>query len=233
MKEYKFKILRFNPEKDTKAVFNEYKVPLREGGTVLDGLFHIHKQVDPSLTFRFSCRGSVCGSCAMNINDMSRLACETQAEKLSGAIKIRPLQHMPVIKDLAVDMERFWLNYETVKPYLIFNSSHAGKEGIISPEERKRLDGLVECILCGLCFGACPVTSLSGDYLGPAALLKLERFMEDRRDEYKERLGIGIKRSGTWGCRKAYNCQEVCPKNLSPARAISSIKLKAIKNRIV
>ncbi|MBI4686990.1 MAG: succinate dehydrogenase iron-sulfur subunit [Nitrospirae bacterium] len=230
MNRYIFKILRFNPEKDKKARFAEYQVPLREGSTVLDGLFYIHKQVDPSLSFRFSCRGSVCGSCAMNINDSHRLACETQVKNLGSSIKIMPLRHLPVIKDLVVDMERFWQSYESIKPYLVSNSVN-DKENIVSPAERKRLDGLIECILCGLCFGSCPVTALNENYLGPHALLKHTRFTEDLRDEYKGRLKTGVKKEGVWGCRNVFNCQEVCPKNLSPARAIIKTKLKVTRKK--
>ncbi len=250
MLNYTFNILRFNPEKDKKAQFIEYQVPLRESSTVLDGLFYIHKYMDPSLAFRFSCRGSVCGSCAMNINDRHRLACETRVEKLGASIKIRPMGHLTVIKDLVVDMEKFWLHYEKIKPYLISNSlppfnspltkgGHRGvkgrpggffdKENIVSPSERKKLDGLIECILCGLCFSSCPVTSLNEDYHGPAALLKLERFLEDIRDEHKERFNTGITAQGAWGCRNVFNCQEVCPKNLSPVRAINRMRFKTIK----
>jgi succinate dehydrogenase / fumarate reductase iron-sulfur subunit len=225
LKNYTFKILRFNPEQKKKAAFKEYQISLKEGATVLDGLFYIHKHIDPSLAFRFSCRGSVCGSCAMNINDSHRLACETQVERLGSTVKIRPLSHLRVIKDLVVDMERFWKHYKNIKPYLISNNFQ-DKENMISPAERKKLDGLVECILCGICFSACPVTSLNEDYYGPAALLKLRRFIEDKRDNYKNRIDIGTTKQGVWGCRNAFNCQEVCPKDLSPARAINSIRLK-------
>lgn len=231
MKNYIFKVLRFNPEMDRRATFKEYQFPLREGATVLDGLFHIHKYIDPSLAFRFSCRGSVCGACAMNINNKHRLACETQVEKLGNTVKIRPLGHMPVIKDLVVDMERFWIHYESIKPYLISNS-YPERENIISPAERKMLDGFIECILCSLCFSSCPVTSLNEEYYGPAALLKLKRFIEDRRDKYEERFGIGGTSEGIWSCRNVFNCQEVCPKMLSPARAINSVRHSIIKNKI-
>ncbi len=138
--------------------------------------------------------------------------------------------HLTVIKDLVVDMEKFWLHYEKIKPYLISNST-LDKDNIVSPSERKKLDGLVECILCGLCFSACPVTSLNEDYYGPAALLKLERFLEDKRDEHKERLNTGITRQGVWGCRNVFNCQEVCPKNLSPAKAINRIRFKIFNTK--
>jgi succinate dehydrogenase / fumarate reductase iron-sulfur subunit len=232
MKDYTFKILRFNPETDKRSTFKDYNVRLHDGGTVLDGLFQIIKELDPTLAFRFSCRGSVCGSCAMNINDSHKLACETQAVAIGNVIKIRPLAHMPVIKDLVVDMDRFWQHYEAIKPYLVSNSNPE-KENLVSPEERKRLDGLVECILCGLCYGSCPVTGLNEDYLGPTALLKLNRFLEDTRDETRDRLSLGITNSGTWGCRKAYNCQEVCPKSLSPAKAINDIKHKVIKKKLL
>ncbi len=230
VKDYTFKILRFNPEKDKKAAFMKYQVPMKGCSTVLDGLFYIHKYMDSSLAFRFSCRGSVCGSCAMNINDGHRLACETQVEKLGSSIKIRPISHLPVIKDLVVDMERFWLHYEKIKPYLMSNSVN-DKENIISPAERKRLDGLIECILCGLCFSACPVTSLNEDYYGPAALLKLGRFVEDKRDGYKERVNIGGTREGVWRCRNVFNCQEVCPKNLTPAKTINRMRLKIFNTK--
>jgi succinate dehydrogenase / fumarate reductase iron-sulfur subunit len=231
MKDYTFKILRFNPEKDSRAVFKEYTVSMRQGGTVLDGLFYIHKWIDPSLAFRFSCRGSVCGSCAMNINGSFRLACETQVKDLPETVKVRPLSHLPVIRDLIVDMDRFWAHYEKIKPYLVSNS-HSGRENVMSRDERKRLDGLVECILCGLCFGACPVTSMNEDYLGPAALLKLERFVKDSRDKYDKRFDIGASGDGVWDCRKAFSCQEVCPKKLSPARAINHNKLQLIKRKL-
>ena len=232
MKDYIFKILRFNPEVDKKPFFKEYKVPLKQGETVLDGLFYIHKWIDPSLAFRFSCRGSVCGSCAMNINNSFRLACETQVKDLPETVKVRPLSHLPVIRDLIVDMDRFWAHYEKIKPYLVSNS-HSGRENKMSRDERKRLDGLVECILCGLCFGACPVTSLNEDYLGPAALLKLERFIKDSRDKNDKRFDIGASGDGVWDCRKAFNCQEVCPKKLSPARAINGNKLQLIKSKLM
>ena len=231
MKDYTFKILRFNPERDSRAVFRGYNVPVRQGGTVLDGLFYIHKWIDPSLAFRFSCRGSVCGSCAMNIDGSFRLACETQVKDLHDTVTIRPLSHLPVIRDLVVNMDRFWAHYEKIKPYLVSNSLSA-RENRMGRDERKRLDGLIECILCGLCFGACPLTSLNEDYLGPAALLKLERFARDSRDTYDKNIDIGASRDGVLGCRKAFSCQEVCPKKLSPARAINSNKHQKFKNKL-
>ena len=166
----------------------------------------------------------------MNINDGHRLACETQVEKLGSSIKIRPISHLPVIKDLVVDMEMFWLHYEKIKPYLMSNNME-DRENIISPAERKKLDGLIECILCGLCFSACPVTSLDKDYYGPAALLKLGRFIEDKRDGYKERVNIGGTREGVWRCRNVFNCQEVCPKNLTPAKTINRMRLKIFNTK--
>lgn len=231
MKDYIFKIFRFNPVTDSRGVFKKYTVPMNRGSTVLDGLFYIHKWLDPSLAFRFSCRGSVCGSCAMHISGSFRLACETQVKDLNDPITVRPLSHLPVIRDLVVNMERFWVHYEKIKPYLV-SSSHSLRGHEMRREERKRLEGLVECILCGLCFGACPVTSLNEDYLGPAALLKLERFARDSRNTDHEHIasqGIG---KGVWGCRKAFNCQEVCPKHLSPAQAIQRTKLRYTKKKL-
>ncbi|MBI4844058.1 MAG: succinate dehydrogenase iron-sulfur subunit [Nitrospirae bacterium] len=225
MKDYTFRISRFSPARDATPYFREYKLRLGDSSTVLDALFYIFKNLDPTLGFRFSCRGSVCGSCAMKINGGHRLACETQASGLGNLITISPVSNLPVIKDLIVDMEHFWKNYRAIKPFLVFNSS-GREEHIVSPHERKRLNGLVECILCGICFSSCPVTGLDENYLGPAALLKLARFLEKERGETRERLYPGITRHGVWSCRKAYNCQESCPKNLSPAKAVRNIIFK-------
>jgi succinate dehydrogenase / fumarate reductase iron-sulfur subunit len=221
MRRYRFIIQRFNPETDRRPTFREYDVEIREGGTVLEGLFYIHKYIDPTLAFRFSCRGSVCGSCAMNINNRYRLACESQAEWLGERIRIRPL-NLPVIKDLVVDMDRFWRCYEAIRPYLVSNSN-PGREHIMDPSERKRLDGLIECILCGLCFSACPITSLNDEYPGPHSLLKLHRFISDARDG-SDRSDLMRQKRGIWSCRSAFSCQEVCPKGLSPARAINRMR---------
>ncbi|MBI3990615.1 MAG: 2Fe-2S iron-sulfur cluster binding domain-containing protein, partial [Candidatus Omnitrophica bacterium] len=157
-----FKVFRFNPEEDKKPYFKIYDVPVKKGMTVLDGLWYIQERLDGSLAFRSSCRAGVCGSCAMHINGCYRLACETQLSGLKGElsaakppadiiITIRPLSELKVIRDLVVDMEQFWKKYEYIKPYLMPGASMSGKERCQTYDERKKLDGLIECILCGCC----------------------------------------------------------------------------------
>ncbi|MBI5043008.1 MAG: succinate dehydrogenase iron-sulfur subunit [Nitrospirae bacterium] len=194
-------------------------------------LFYIQKNLDSSLAFRFSCRGAVCGSCAMHINGKYRLACETQILELNAeTIIIQPLGHLPVLRDLIVDLTRFFENYRHIKPYLIGKSPIPEKEYIQLPEDRSKIGNTIDCILCGSCFGACPVAGTDNAYLGPSALLKTERFLTDSRDAAEEeRLKIANDIHGVWRCHSVFSCQEVCPKELNPAEAISKIKKRILK----
>jgi succinate dehydrogenase / fumarate reductase iron-sulfur subunit len=226
----KFKILRFDPDRDQVPHFQTYDLPEMKGLTVLEGLYHIIENIDPSLAYRSSCRASVCGSCAMHINGQYRLACETNVDLLkSSVITIRPLAHLRVIRDLVVDMEPFFRNYELIKPYLIPKEEPPEKEYIQTIEERKKLDVKVDCILCGACYSSCPVVSTDEEYLGPAALLKALRFVDDSRDGATyERLAFVATDTGVFRCHTIFNCQQVCPKDLDPTGAIQKLKLKAI-----
>ena len=226
-----FTIFRFDPDKDSKPYFKKFLVPfVRKDLTVLEGLFYIQEKLDNSLTFRSSCRSAVCGSCAMHINGRYRLACNTLVSSLKGnKVKIRPLGHLDIIKDLFVDLEPFWEKYEFIKPYLISNDFPSNHERLQTHSERAKLDGLIDCILCGCCYSSCMVTSTNEKYLGPAALLWANRFFVDSRDDAKdERLAIVNIENGIWRCHTIFNCQQSCPKNLNPAGCISSLKMKLI-----
>lgn len=235
MQNITFKIFRFDPEKDKAPYFDNFKIPVSHGDTVLSVLFNIQKTLDPSLAFRFSCRGAVCGSCAMHINGRYRLACETQVLKLNAeVITIQPLGHLPVLRDLIVDFTRFFENYKKIKPYLIGKSPVPEREYIQLPEERNKIGNTIDCILCGACYGACATAGVNKEYFGPAALLKTERFLSDSRDSIEdERLRIVDELHGVWRCHSIFSCQEVCPKELSPAEAIAKIKKRILKKRLI
>ena len=222
-------VYRFDPNKDKKAYMEdiEIEVPVNKDLMVLDAL-HLAKEKDASLSFRRSCREGVCGSDGMNINGKNGLACITP---LSEAVKrnklvLRPMPGLPVIRDLIVDMKQFFDQLEKVKPYLITKDEKPELERKQSPEEREKLDGLYECILCGCCSTACPSFWWNPDkFLGPAALLQSWRFISDSRDEAKEeRLDELDDAFSLYRCHGIMNCVSVCPKGLNPTEAISNIR---------
>ena len=196
------------------------------GMTVLEAIFEVLEKQDGSIAFRYACRGAICGSCAMFINGSHRLACGTQVTSLNTTeITISPLPHLPLIKDLAVDMTPFFDNYEAIKPYLIANTPPPEKERLQSPDQRKAIDEAIDCILCGICYSSCPVVWTNKDYLGPSALLKAYRFVADSRDEgLKERLATVGTEKGVWRCHTIFNCSEACPKGINPTNAIQQLK---------
>ena len=226
---YTYKILRFDPQDNKEPHWDTFEVPkVRDGMTVLDGLIYIQQYLDGSLGFRTSCRAGVCGSCAMHINGRYRLACETQISLLgTTTITIRPLSHLPIIKDLVVDMNPFYEKYEKIKPYLMpgKNAEPADMERLQSRSDREKLDNIIDCILCGACYASCPMTAADPEYLGPAALMKANRFVVDSRDDnVEERLSIVGDEHGIFRCHTAFNCTEVCPKHLDPAGSIAHLK---------
>ena len=229
----KFSIYRFNPEVDKKPYMQSYEISLDDKDIMLlDALLKI-KALDDTLTLRKSCREGVCGSDAMNINGKNGLACITKIEGLKQPITIRPMPGLPVVKDLIVDMNQFYDQYNSIKPYLINNEKPPKKERLQSPEERSKLDGLYECILCGACTTACPSFWWNPDkFVGPASLIHSYRFLSDSRDKGKEeRLDNLDEPERLYLCHNIMNCTDVCPKELSPARAISNIKKLQFKNR--
>jgi len=222
-----FDILRYDPDKDKKAYYQSYKVEIRRPGMlILEALNQIKWELDATLTFRRSCREGVCGSDGMNINGVNMLACMTKVEDISSSkLTLQPLPAMPVMRDLVVDVTDFFTKFITVKPYLIRNSPSGDKEIYQSPEDRKKLDGLYECILCGCCSSACPSYWADKQYLGPNAFLRAWRYLSDTRDEgADERLSILNDKHGVWRCHTIYNCVSACPKELNPAKAIVGIR---------
>jgi succinate dehydrogenase / fumarate reductase, iron-sulfur subunit len=252
----KFKIFRFKEGMENPS-YDKFEFEPPTGMTVLGALFYIQQNFDDSIAFHYSCRGAVCGTCAMLINKVPRLACRTQLEPLihgelkvplspysaieeTGAwdpeeeILIEPLPHLPVKKDLIVDMDKFFDYYQQVEPVFQPADPEPTLERLMDPEAVKELELYTNCILCASCFGSCPVDGAKPDYLGPAALAKLYRFYIDPREGKNEsRLLLADKPNGWWDCEFHGNCRRVCPKDVPPLIAIAKAreKLKIIKNR--
>lgn len=232
-----FRLKRQDPhsKKNPEAHWEEYTVTYEgENLTVLEGLFYIQEKFDGSLSFRFCCRASVCGSCAMYINGAYRLACQTNVKHLSEkVITVAPMPHLPLVKDMVCDMDGFFAKYEYIMPWLIRNSPDPEKEILQSPKERKKIDMPVDCILCGCCYSSCPSVWGEENYLGPAALLKAHRFEVDSRDEArKERLPRWNNERGVYRCHTIMNCVEACPKELNPTEGIQWLKKAAVRRKL-
>jgi len=227
----KFSIYRYNPETDSKPRMQDYELPDDCGAIMLLDALLLLKQQDDSLSFRRSCREGVCGSDGMNINGRNGLACILQLDTLKQPITLRPLPGLPVIRDLIVDLTQFYNQYRTVKPWLINKDPEPEIERLQSPEERARLDGLYECVLCACCTTACPSFWWNPDrFLGPAALLQANRFLNDSRDQATgERLDDLDDPFRLFRCHTIMNCTDVCPKGLNPAKAIGHIRQQLLK----
>ena len=221
-----FRIKRYDPETG-KHWTQDYDITVKQGMTVLEGLWAIVRHMDGSLSFRYSCRGAVCGSCAMVINEVITLACHTQILELdSDIIRIEPLPRMEVVKDLVVDMEVFLERYRSIDPFLIHEEAH-DREVIQSPEARRTIFDSVKCILCTSCHSACPLTAVDADYLGPAILTASQRFaFDDRNDRQDMALRHVNNLEGVASCRTISRCTEVCPKGIGPSLRIKSLKGK-------
>lgn len=223
----RFSIYRYNPETDTKPYIKDYDldIPPDSNMMVLDAL-QLIREKDETLAFRASCREGVCGSDGMNINGLNRLACITSISSLTPPIVIRPLISFIVIRDLVVDFTLFFKQYERVKPYLQNDNEPPLKERLQTPEERAKLDGLYECILCACCTSNCPSSWWNPEkFIGPAGLLSANRFLQDSRDTATEqRLADLQDPFSVYRCRTIMNCTVVCPKHLNPAEAIADIR---------
>ncbi|MBU4371427.1 MAG: succinate dehydrogenase iron-sulfur subunit [Proteobacteria bacterium] len=233
---YTFKILRYDAMKpESSPCFSTYKIRVIPGLTVLSVLIRIRDEIDGTLSFRSSCRSAVCGSCAMVINGKLDLACRTQVAAFdTDTIILEPLPNFEVIRDLVVDMTPFWTMYEKVQPYLIRHSPVPEKELPQSEAERLRIDQYVNCILCACCYGACPVLARGpdSDYMGPAAAVKLERFVLDSRDERPAgALDVVNDEKGVWACDTMFHCIDACPKDVRPTDAIVGLRKAMVKNR--
>ncbi|KOX68680.1 Succinate dehydrogenase [ubiquinone] iron-sulfur subunit, mitochondrial [Melipona quadrifasciata] len=226
-----FAVYRWNPDKpDEKPYLQEYKVDLSTcGPMVLDALIKIKNEIDPTLTFRRSCREGICGSCAMNIGGTNTLACISKIDtNTSTTSKIYPLPHMYIVKDLVPDLNNFYNQYRSIQPWLQRGDGQkaGSKQYLQSVEDRKKLDGLYECILCACCSTSCPSYWWNGDkYLGPAVLMQAYRWIIDSRDnKTKERLEKLRDPYSVYRCHTIMNCTRTCPKGLNPGKAIAEIK---------
>lgn len=229
----RFSIYRYNPERDPKPYLQDFQLPeeqIEPGMMLLDALLLLKEQ-DETLSFRRSCGEGVCGSDGMNINGRNGLACTTPLVDLKQPVKICPMPGRPVIRDLVVDLEQFYHQYRMVKPYLINKDPEPEVERRQTPQQREKLDGLYECILCGCCSTSCPSFWWNPDkFLGPAALLQAWRFLADSRDQAtEERLDALDGPFRLFRCHTIMNCVEVCPKGLRPTEAIAKIKELMVK----
>jgi succinate dehydrogenase / fumarate reductase iron-sulfur subunit len=225
-----FKILRFEPHQDAHPHFQLFRHEPKPQDTVLETLKDIRDQQDPSLSFRYSCREAVCGSCAMVINGQIGLACRTQVRDLgTGEVVIEPLPNLEILKDLIVDLGPFWEAYRKVEPFLQASGDVPEKGHRVSEKDMERVFQYITCILCASCYSACPVASRDGRYVGPAALAKLYRFAVDPRDQRPfgalERLNGP---DGVWGCDTVFRCNDVCPKDVRPADGIEGLRRKLV-----
>jgi len=227
-----FEIYRYEPEKGAEPRVDEFEVNLADcGPMVLDALIHIKESMDGSLTFRRSCREGVCGSCAMNIDGANTLACTKAIDECRGSrVKVYPLPHQEVVKDLVPDLTHFYAQYESLEPWLKADTPSIGGERLQSKEDRDKLDGRYECILCACCSTSCPSYWWNSDrFLGPAALLAAHRWILDSRDENQgERLDQVEDAFRLYRCHTIMNCSNACPKGLNPAAAIADLKKRLV-----
>ena len=230
-----YRIYRWSPDDDQNPRLDTYYVDLDDcGPMILDGLLYIKNRIDPTLTLRRSCREGICGSCAMNIDGTNTLACTKGMDEINGAIRVYPLPHMPVIKDLVPDLTVPYAQLTSIQPWLQTVSPEPAKEWLQSHEDRQKLDGLYECILCFCCQTSCPSYWWNGDkYLGPAVLLQAYRWLIDSRDEATgERLDNLEDPFRLYRCHTIMNCAQACPKGLNPAKAIAEIKKMMVERRV-
>ncbi|MBC6413312.1 MAG: succinate dehydrogenase iron-sulfur subunit [Chromatiales bacterium] len=228
-----FTIYRYDPDTDENPRTDSYDVDAEQCPMVLDVLIKIKNEIDPTLTFRRSCREGICGSCSMNIDGRNTLACIKPLTDLKEDIKIYPLPHMSVIKDLVVDMNNFYAQYASIKPWLRTQTPTPSKEHLQSVEDREKLKGMEECILCACCSTSCPSYWWNSDrYLGPAILLQAYRWIADSRDEATgDRLDELEDPFKLFRCHTIMNCADACPKGLNPAKAIAEIKKLLLARR--
>ena len=223
-----FKVYRYDPDGGENPRVDSFELDMDEcGPMVLDALLKIKNEVDPSLTFRRSCREGICGSCAMNIDGTNTLACTKSCSDVKGEVRIYPLPHMPVVKDLVPDLTQFYAQYASVKPWLQSRTpAPPDRERLQSPEDQEKIDRPSACILCACCSTSCPSYWWNGDrYLGPAVLLQAYRWIIDSRDDATgERLDALEDPFRLYRCHTIMNCTEACPKDLNPAKAIAEIK---------
>jgi succinate dehydrogenase / fumarate reductase, iron-sulfur subunit len=230
----KFAVYRYDPDGGGNPRLDTFELDEADcAPMVLDALIKIKNEIDPTLTFRRSCREGVCGSCAMNIDGTNTLACTKPWSDVKGAVKVYPLPHLPVVKDLVPDMTQFFAQYASIEPWLKTATPPPDREWRQTPDDRARMDGLYECILCACCSTACPSYWWNSErFLGPAVLLQARRWIIDSRDEMSgERLDALEDPFRLYRCHTIMNCAVTCPKGLNPAKAIAEIKQLMVRRR--
>jgi fumarate reductase iron-sulfur subunit len=224
-------VARYRPEQDAETTFDEYEVPCPKDWVVLDGLNHIKDRIDGTLSYRWSCRMGICGSCGMTVNGEPKLTCATfLADYAPGPIRVEPLRNFPVIRDLIVDIGDFMRKLVRVSPWLVREEEKPLSEGEYrqTPRELDEYKSFSMCINCMLCYAACPIYGLDPKFIGPAAIALAQRYNLDNRDQgASERMAVLSEHEGIWGCTFVGECTKVCPKNVDPAGAIQRYKLTA------
>jgi succinate dehydrogenase / fumarate reductase iron-sulfur subunit len=229
---YQLRIRRFERGKDSEPYWSEYEIEGEPTDRLLDTLHTIKWHQDGTLAFRRSCGHGICGSDAMLVNGVNRLACKILLRDLGRRITVEPMRGFPVLKDLVVDMEAFFQKYKSIKPYLMPDEEAPATERLQSPEDRERFDDTTKCILCGSCTTSCPSFWYNDDYLGPAAIVQAHRFLFDSRDAAsEERLAALGQREGVWRCRTIYNCTDACPRDIQVTQAIGEVKKALLLKR--
>jgi fumarate reductase iron-sulfur subunit len=224
-------VARYSPERDPAPWFQTYSVPLRKDWVILDALNHIKDKLDGSLTFRWSCRMGVCGSCGMMVNGKPKLTCATFLSSYApGPVRVEPLRYFPIVRDLVVEMSDFMTKFRKVKPWLIRKEEKPISTGefLQTPQQLDLYKQFSMCINCTLCYAACPVYGLDPYFIGPAAIATAQRYNLDSRDQGSaERMDILAQHEGIWGCTFVGECTAACPKNVDPAGSIQQYKLTA------
>lgn len=227
------RVFRYNPETDKRPRFETYTMETEPTDQVLDLLNRVKWEQDGTLSYRKSCAHGVCGSDAVRINGVNRLACKVLVRDVGARIQVEPILGMEVIKDLIVDMEPFFEHYRSVLPFLINDEPAPEKERLQSQEQRSRFDDTTKCILCAACTTACPSYWASDEYVGPAAIVQAHRFIYDSRDHgSKERLEILNDRMGIWRCHDVYNCTDACPRDIEVTRALAEVKMAIATGKV-
>jgi fumarate reductase iron-sulfur subunit len=226
-------VMRYRPEQETEPSFQSYEVPFHEDWVVLDALNYIKDRLDGSLSYRWSCRMGVCGSCGMMVNGEPQLTCATfLSHCLPGPVRVEPLRYFPIVRDLVIDMTDFMDKLQSVKPWIIRGEEKPLSQGeyLQTPEQLDIYKQFSMCINCMLCYAACPVYGLDPQFVGPAAIALAQRYNKDSRDQgTSQRLDMLSQHEGIWGCTFVGECSKVCPKEVDPAGAIQQYKLTATK----
>ena len=231
--EVNLRIYRYNPETDKKHHYENYTVEAELTDQVLDLLNKVKWDQDGTLAYRRSCAHGVCGSDAIRINGVNRLACKVLVRDVGTKITVEPILGMPVIKDLIVDMEKFFDHYRSVMPYFINDEPPPVQERLQSQEQRSRYDDTTKCILCAACTTSCPSFWASGEYVGPAAIVQAHRFIFDSRDQGAEqRLQVLNDRMGIWRCHDIYNCTDACPREIEVTKALGEVKVAIATGKV-